>query len=153
MNQHHATDWSLFNGDSCEILPTLPDDSVDLSVFSPPFSSTYTYSPSERDLGNVADDAQFWDQFGYISRELLRVMSPSAEVMGHGPGQRVLQVGKRNVNIDAINPVGNYAVQLSFDDGHQTGLYSWDTLYDLGKHQAEHWERYLAELEAAGASR
>lgn len=85
--------------------------------------------------------------------EFLRVMSPSAEVMGHGPGQRVLQVGKRNVNIDAINPVGNYAVQLSFDDGHQTGLYSWDTLYDLGRHQAELWDRYLAELEAAGAAR
>jgi DUF971 family protein len=85
--------------------------------------------------------------------EYLRVHSPSAEVMGHGPGQRVLQVGKRNVNIDAINPVGNYAVQLSFDDGHQTGLYSWDVLYDLGRHQAENWDRYLAEIEAAGASR
>ena len=85
--------------------------------------------------------------------EYLRVHSPSAEVMGHGPGQRVLQVGKRNVNIDAINPVGNYAVQLSFDDGHQTGLYSWDVLYDLGRHQAENGDRYLAEIAAAGASR
>lgn len=89
----------------------------------------------------------------HLPCEYLRVYSPSAEVMGHGPGQRVLQVGKRHVNIDAINPVGNYAVQLSFDDGHQTGLYSWDTLYDLGRHQAENWDRYLAELEAAGASR
>ncbi|HET7844636.1 MAG TPA: DUF971 domain-containing protein [Xanthomonadales bacterium] len=93
------------------------------------------------------------DEVFHLPCEYLRVFSPSAEVMGHGPGQRVLQVGKRNVNIDAINPVGNYAVQLSFDDGHQTGLYSWDTLYDLGKHQAENWDRYLAELEAAGASR
>ena len=85
--------------------------------------------------------------------EYLRVESPSAEVQGHGPGQKVLVAGKRNVNIEAINPVGNYAVQLSFDDGHQTGLYSWDTLYELGRHQAENWDRYLAEIEAAGASR
>lgn len=83
MDQHHAECYSLFNGDSCEVLTTLPDNSVDLSVFSPPFSSTYTYTPSERDLGNVADDAQFWDQFGYISRELLRVMKPGRLVAIH----------------------------------------------------------------------
>jgi DUF971 family protein len=85
--------------------------------------------------------------------EYLRVYSPSAEVMGHGPGQRVLQVGKVNVNIKAIHPVGNYAVVLVFDDGHQTGIYSWETLYDLGKNQAQYWQRYLDELEQAGISR
>ncbi|MCE3004874.1 MAG: DUF971 domain-containing protein [Xanthomonadaceae bacterium] len=85
--------------------------------------------------------------------ELLRVYSPSAEVMGHGPGQRVLQVGKRHVNIRGISPVGNYAVALDFDDGHNTGLYSWQTLYDLGKHQETYWQRYLDEMEKAGASR
>ncbi len=89
----------------------------------------------------------------HLPAEYLRVHSPSAEVMGHGPGQRVLQVGKRDVNIDDVLPVGNYAVLLRFDDGHETGIYSWTTLYDLGKHQAELWAKYLAELEAAGASR
>ena len=85
--------------------------------------------------------------------ELLRVYSPSAEVMGHGPGQRVLQVGKEAVNITAIHPVGQYAVLLEFDDGHRTGIYSWTYLHDLGQRQAEHWERYLAELAAAGVER
>ena len=85
--------------------------------------------------------------------EFLRVHSPSAEVRGHGPGQEVLQTGKRNVEIMRAEPVGSYAVQLCFSDGHETGIYSWTTLYDLGKHQAEYWERYLAELAAAGASR
>jgi DUF971 family protein len=85
--------------------------------------------------------------------ELLRVYSPSAEVMGHGPGQRILQVGKRHVNIRSISPVGNYAVALAFDDGHDTGLYSWSTLYDLGKHQDSYWQRYIDEMAAAGASR
>lgn len=85
--------------------------------------------------------------------ELLRVYSPSAEVKGHGPGQRVLQTGKANVNIIGIEPVGNYAVLLRFDDGHQTGIYSWDTLRDLGDHHDRYWQQYLEELEAAGASR
>jgi DUF971 family protein len=85
--------------------------------------------------------------------ELLRVYSPSAEVKGHGPGQRVLQVGKAGVNIVAIEPVGNYAVLLRFDDGHQTGIYSWETLYDLGANRERYWREYLAELKAAGASR
>ena len=85
--------------------------------------------------------------------EYLRVHSPSAEVMGHGPGQRVLQVGKRDVNIDDVVPVGNYAVVLKFDDGHETGIYSWAKLYELGKFQAEYWAKYLDELEQAGASR
>lgn len=82
--------------------------------------------------------------------EYLRVYSQSAEVTGHGPGQEVLQVGKQNVNIDAITPVGNYAVKLHFDDGHDTGLYSWETLYDLGKHYDAYWQAYLDKLLAAG---
>jgi DNA modification methylase len=83
MDETHGTDWSLFNGDSAEVLPNLPSASVDLAVFSPPFSSTYTYSPSERDLGNVANDAEFWEQFAYVSRELLRVMKPGRLVAIH----------------------------------------------------------------------
>jgi DUF971 family protein len=85
--------------------------------------------------------------------ELLRVYSPSAEVRGHGPGQEVLQVGKQNVEIAAIEPVGTYAVQPCSSDGHSTGIYSWDLLYDLGLHQDELWSRYLKRLAQAGASR
>jgi len=88
-----------------------------------------------------------------LSHEFLRVSSPSAEVRGHGPGQETLQTGKRDVTIVNIAPIGNYAVQLSFSDGHDTGLYSWDLLYSLGEHQQELWQNYLARLEAAGASR
>lgn len=82
--------------------------------------------------------------------EYLRVYSQSAEVTGHAPGQEVLQVGKQHVNIEAITPVGNYAIKLHFDDGHDTGLYSWDTLYDLGKHHDRYWQDYLNRLLAAG---
>jgi DUF971 family protein len=85
--------------------------------------------------------------------EYLRVYSPSAEVRGHGPGQEVLQTGKREVEIRALEPVGAYAVQPVFSDGHSTGIYSWDYLYELGQKQAELWAQYLAKLEAAGASR
>lgn len=85
--------------------------------------------------------------------EYLRVYSPSAEVQGHGPGQGVLQVGKEHVNIEAIEPVGNYAVTLVFDDGHDTGIYSWETLYKLGQHQEEYWQDYLRRLEEAGHER
>lgn len=85
--------------------------------------------------------------------EFLRVFSPSAEVGGHGPGQEVLQVGKKNVEITSIEPVGTYAIQPYFSDGHNTGLYSWDLLYDYGLHQDEMWSRYLKRLEEAGASR
>ncbi|MEO1766332.1 DUF971 domain-containing protein [Thiobacter aerophilum] len=85
--------------------------------------------------------------------EFLRVYSPSAEVRGHGPGQEVLQVGKKNVEITAIEPVGTYAINLVFSDGHDSGIYSWSYLYDLGKNQAELWQRYLDRLAAAGASR
>jgi DUF971 family protein len=85
--------------------------------------------------------------------EFLRVYSPSAEVRGHSPGQEVLQTGKKEVNINRIAPVGNYAIQLDFSDGHNTGLYSWDLLYDYGLRQEEMWQRYLNRMEAAGASR
>lgn len=85
--------------------------------------------------------------------ELLRVYSPSAEVRGHAPGQETLQTGKRNVEIVSVEPVGNYAIKPVFSDGHDTGLYSWDILYDLGARQEILWQDYLARLEAAGASR
>lgn len=85
--------------------------------------------------------------------EFLRVYSPSAEVRGHGPGQEVLQVGKEEVNITGIEPVGQYALKLTFSDGHDTGLYSWDYLYDLGIRQGELWQTYLDRLTAAGHTR
>lgn len=85
--------------------------------------------------------------------EYLRVESPSAEVQGHGPGQKVLVAGKRDVNIEAIEPVGHYGVLLRFSDGHNTGIYSWTTLLELGREQDERWPKYLAALEAAGLSR
>ena len=85
--------------------------------------------------------------------EYLRVFSPSAEVRGHGPGQEVLQVGKREVGIDSVDPVGVYAVKLAFTDGHDTGIYSWDYLYDLGLKQDANMKSYLARLAAAGKSR
>jgi len=88
-----------------------------------------------------------------LSYEFLRVFSPSAEVQGHGPGQETLQTGKRNVEIKALEPVGNYAVQPFFSDGHDTGIYSWDLLYRLGSQHDELWANYLARLEAAGANR
>jgi DUF971 family protein len=88
-----------------------------------------------------------------LSCEYLRVFSPSAEVRGHGPGQEVLQSGKINVAITAIKPVGNYALQLVFDDGHDTGLYSWDYLYQLCVNREAWWQDYLQRLDVAGASR
>ncbi len=88
-----------------------------------------------------------------LSAEYLRVHSPSAEVKGHGPGQEVLQVGKLNVGISALDAVGNYALKLTFDDGHDTGLYSWDYLYDLGRHCDSYWHSYLQKLNAAGKDR
>ena len=88
-----------------------------------------------------------------IPFELMRVYSPSAEVMGHGPGQEVLQTGKREVGITDLAAVGHYAVQPRFSDGHDTGIFSWDYLYDLGARQADYWSRYEARLAAAGATR
>ena len=88
-----------------------------------------------------------------IPFELMRVYSPSAEVQGHGPGQEVLQTGKQAVEIQKLEPVGSYAVQPLFSDGHGTGIYSWDYLYELGKNQEKMWAEYLKKLKAAGASR
>lgn len=88
-----------------------------------------------------------------LNCEYLRVYSPSAEVRGHGEGQETLQVGKINVTITNIQPVGNYAVQLTFSDGHDTGLYSWEYLYELCTHQQQYWDDYLNRLHDAGASR
>ena len=85
--------------------------------------------------------------------EFLRVYSPSAEVRGHGPGQEVLQTGKRGVEIRSLEPVGSYAVQPVFSDGHSTGIYSWDYLYELGERQDSLWTEYLQKLAAAGAKR
>lgn len=88
-----------------------------------------------------------------LSCEFLRVYSPSAEVRGHGAGQEVLQIGKKNVEITRIEPVGTYAVQLHFSDGHNTGIYSWGLLYDYGLRQVEMWRHYLRRLAEAQASR
>jgi DUF971 family protein len=85
--------------------------------------------------------------------EYLRVYSPSAEVRGHGPGQEVLQTGKQSVEIRSMEAVGSYAVQPQFSDGHATGIYSWDYLYELGQNQDKLWKQYLEKLKAAGASR
>lgn len=85
--------------------------------------------------------------------EYLRVYSPSAEVRGHSPDQEVLQVGKADVNIEQIESVGSYAIRLLFDDGHDTGIYSWEWLYYLGKNQANLWQEYLDKLEKSGAKR
>ncbi|MGA8146966.1 MAG: DUF971 domain-containing protein [Gallionellaceae bacterium] len=88
-----------------------------------------------------------------LPAELLRVYSPSAEVRGHGPGQEVLQVGKKDVNLTEVEPVGSYALKLVFDDGHDSGLYTWEYLYELGKNQETMWQDYLRQMEEAGASR
>ena len=88
-----------------------------------------------------------------LPAEYLRVHSPSAEVQGHGPGQRVLVAGKRDVNIDAVEQVGNYAVLLRFSDGHATGLFSWSVLHELGRDQARNWQAYFDAIAAAGLSR
>jgi DUF971 family protein len=85
--------------------------------------------------------------------EYLRVFSPSAEVQGHGPGQGVLQTGKEGVQVSKIEPMGHYAVRLVFDDGHDSGLYTWKYLYELGEQKAENWQAYLDRLRAAGYAR
>jgi len=95
------------------------------------------------------DDAAEFD----LPFEYLRVFSPSAEVKGHGAGQEVLQTGKEQVAIKTIEPVGHYAVRLIYDDGHDSGLYTWQYLYELGSKQQENWQSYLDRLEAAGYAR
>ncbi|MDE1982447.1 MAG: DUF971 domain-containing protein [Betaproteobacteria bacterium] len=114
-----------------------------------PWPTEITLHQASRRLDVDFSDGQHY-QFPI---EYLRVYSPSAEVRGHGPGQETLQTGKRLVGITEIIPVGNYAIQIRFSDGHDTGIYSWDYLKDLGENQEEYWASYLNHLEAAGASR
>jgi DUF971 family protein len=114
-----------------------------------PVPTEITLHQASNRLEIAFDDGRSFD----MSTEYLRVLSPSAEVRGHGPGQEVLQTGKRNVGITAIEPVGAYGVKLVFSDGHDTGIYSWNYLYDIGVKQESNWSSYLAQMEQAGASR
>ena len=99
-------------------------------------------------------EATFSDGLSFsIPFELMRIYSPSAEVQGHGPGQEVLQTGKRDVDLEALEPVGNYAVQPRFSDGHDSGIFSWDYLYFLGSQQAALWDDYEKRLATAGVDR
>ena len=99
-------------------------------------------------------ELEFNDQSHFqLSCEYLRVFSPSAEVKGHGKGQEILQIGKKNVNIISIEPIGNYAVKFIFDDGHQSGIYSFETLHDIAINYEKNWQIYLNRLEASGAKR
>ncbi|MGB8840504.1 MAG: DUF971 domain-containing protein [Aliidongia sp.] len=108
-----------------------------------------TLRQAEKRLEMTFDDGARFS----LSAEYLRVESPSAEVQGHGPDQKTLIAGRAAVAIARLEPVGNYAVRIVFDDGHDTGLYSWSYLYELGFNQAERWRQYLAALAAAGLSR
>ncbi len=114
-----------------------------------PVPTDITLHKQARELEVTFDD-------GFSRRlpcEYLRVFSPSAEVRGHGPQQEILVFGKERVNIERIEPVGNYAVRLVFDDGHDTGLYTWEELYELASQYEENWRSYLARLEEAGVRR
>jgi len=114
-----------------------------------PRPTEITLHQKSRELEVAFDDGNRFR----LTCEFLRVYSPSAEVRGHGPGQEVLQVGKRDINITQLEPVGVYAIKPTFSDGHDTGLYSWDYLYDLGRNQHDYWRAYLDRLERANASR
>jgi DUF971 family protein len=114
-----------------------------------PMPTAITLHQSSRVLEIAFDDGKTFR----LPYEFLRVHSPSAEVRGHGPGQEVLQVGKRDVAIKTVESVGHYALRPSFSDGHDTGIFSWDYLYDLGERHQELWQRYLARLAEASASR
>jgi DUF971 family protein len=106
-------------------------------------------SRDKRSLRVAFDDGAAFN----LPAEYLRVMSPSAEVQGHSPSERKTVPGKREVEIIGVEPVGNYAVKLIFDDMHDTGIFGWDYLFELGRDQAERWQNYLAELDAKGLSR
>jgi DUF971 family protein len=114
-----------------------------------PRPTAVTLHQSSQRLELVFDDGAHF----HLPFELLRVYSPSAEVQGHSPEQAVLQVGKRGVGINAIEPIGHYALRPSFSDGHDSGLFSWDYLYQLGRDQSRLWADYESKLAAAGASR
>ena len=114
-----------------------------------PHPVSLTLHQQSRVLEIAFDDGRTF----HLPYEFLRVHSPSAEVRGHGPGQEVLQTGKRDVTIAEVEPVGHYAVRPRFSDGHDSGIYSWEYLYELGARQDELWKRYVERLAAAGASR
>ena len=114
-----------------------------------PIPTEITLHQKSRTLELTFDDGGHYQ----LPAEFLRVCSPSAEVRGHGPGQETLQTGKRNVEITALEPVGNYAVQPTFSDGHDTGIFSWDYLYFLGSQQEDLWRKYTDRLTEAGLSR
>jgi DUF971 family protein len=116
---------------------------------SQPNPTALTVHQQSRVLEVAFDDGQHFR----LPFELLRVYSPSAEVRGHGPGQEVLQTGKREVLITELEPVGAYGVKPTFSDGHETGIYTWAQLYELGRDQARHWRDYEARLAAAGVDR
>ena len=116
---------------------------------SDPWPTDLRYSKDAKTLTIVFDDGVEH----VLPAEYMRVYSPSAEVRGHGVGQEILQAGKRHVAITAIEPVGNYAIKPTFDDGHNSGIFSWETLFDLATNQAARWADYTARLSAAGASR
>lgn len=116
---------------------------------SPPWPTEIRLNKAKDELIVAFDDGQTFE----LPAEMLRVMSPSAEVQGHSPDQRVLVAGKRNVKISGVSPVGNYAVRLAFDDRHDTGLFTWGYLHKLGAGKVALWSAYLDELKAAGKSR
>ena len=122
---------------------------MDSSQPGGPKPTHLTVHQSSRVLEISFDDGRVWR----LPFELMRVYSPSAEVMGHGPGQEVLQTGKRGVVIESIEPVGHYAVQPRFSDGHDSGIFTWEYLYRLGAEQDELWRRYESRLAAAGMDR
>jgi DUF971 family protein len=119
-----------------------------LKTGAPAPQSLTVHSQSKVLEVSFSDGARFRIPF-----ELMRVYSPSAEVQGHGPGQETLQTGKRDVEIEALDPVGNYAVQPQFSDGHESGIFSWDYLYFLGSEQERLWQDYLERIAAANADR
>tara|TARA_B100000029_G_C17054332_1_gene770707 strand:+ start:240 stop:635 length:396 start_codon:yes stop_codon:yes gene_type:complete len=120
-----------------------------MSTLNQPLTPTkITYRRNERCLELTYDN-----EILSVPAELLRVFSPSAEVRGHSPKERKIQVGKKYVGITRIDAVGNYAIRIVFDDGHDTGLYSWDLLHDIGKNEGRYWEEYRLELKQNNASR
>jgi len=116
---------------------------------SEPRPTTINLHKKSRILEICFDDDSLFE----FNCEFLRVYSPSADVKGHGPDQAVLQTGKENVSIIEVEPIGNYAIKLHFDDGHNTGIYSWSYLYDMGKQIDHYWQNYLAALKEAGYER
>ncbi len=112
-------------------------------------------SPSEITYHKIAHTLELaWGENRlHIPSELLRVYSPSAEVRGHSSEERKLQTGKKHIGIKSIEPVGNYAIRIVFDDGHDTGIFAWEFLHDLGSNQDRYWQDYLADMKAANASR